>query len=167
MWEKIPYHDWNDWINLWKIEIKPIILKNIQNDLELMKLALKKNILVELDWRISEIRSIFEDNEILLENDKLKIWLYLEKFKSEDFFKLITYKEEIFDISKEQIKDSILFSQNEKKTIFTDMNILYILIEEINNKINTKWIIWIDIVGLNSKKIWEIFEKYNFYELDI
>ena len=27
MWEKIPYHDWNDWINLWEIEIKPLILK--------------------------------------------------------------------------------------------------------------------------------------------
>ena len=144
MWEKIPYHDWNDWINLWKIEIKPIILKNIQNDLKLMKSALKNNILVKLNWIIPEIQRIVLDNKILLknekweiqlENEKWEIQLSLEKLKSEDFYKLITYKKEIYDIFKKQIKYSILFPQDEKDNILEEINTVCILIEEIEKKI--------------------------------
>jgi len=60
----------------------------------------------------------------------------LKKLQSEDYSKLIIYKKEVYELFEKQIKNNILFSENEKDKIFEDINTLYSLIEKIEEKVN-------------------------------
>jgi hypothetical protein len=66
MTKEVPYHDWFDWGNLWKIEIKKNIFENLsklKQELELMKIALWFDVV----WELQELYDNFI--EFLLENN--------------------------------------------------------------------------------------------------
>ena len=130
MWEKIPYHDWNDGVDLWILEIKKIEINKTKWDLDLMKIALKNNIIAELNYNMPKVHSIFIERELLSE-ENWKIFINLTKITKEDFDKLVNYKNNLFNIFENDIKNNIIFSDEETDLIFKDVNSVYLMIEEI------------------------------------
>ena len=70
MWEKIPYHDWNDWLDLWEIDTKKIKI-DTKWDLYLIKKALDINEkelnkkIENMDYYQSQINSFLEKQKDL------------------------------------------------------------------------------------------------------
>jgi len=134
MTEKISYYDWFDFQNLWELEIKKFTLEQSKEDLDILKSALKNNIIAELNYVMPEIHKIFIEKNILSE-EKWNLYIDIWELSESDFNILINYKQHIFSIFENQIKENNIFSENEKESIFKDINSIYTIILEIENEV--------------------------------
>ncbi len=128
--ERIPYHDWNDGVDLSLLEVKKIEIDKVKWDLDLMKITLKNNIIVKLNDSMPLIHSIFMDKEILSE-ENWNIYINLSKLTEVDVYTLVNYKNNIFNIFETEVKNNTIFSKEERDIIYRDINSIYTIIWEI------------------------------------
>ena len=112
MKEKVPYHDWFDWGNLWKLEIKNIALtdkdlKKTKEDLEFVK----ELILIEkLKKFYSEILIILDDYQLArIENEE--VIFQHKNINKESLLKLSEFKERLFNFYKTDL-DKVNITSN-------------------------------------------------------